>query len=105
MTHQPVVSLKPLSANQLSAIGIALDRWLRDKRNSQRAWDRILAVCNGVHSRQITGDTPLAVMVRRWLIYREAECRTRTSDGAIDEFNQAYAAWKVWKRHHDRASR
>ena len=100
MTHCKTspTTCKPLSANQLRAMGGAIDRWLRDKRNSQRTWDRLLAVCYGVHSRQITGDTPLAVMVRRWLVYREAERRTHSRDGAIDEFNQAYAAWQHWKR-------
>ena len=98
MTRRMAASAKSLSSTQLHAIGVALDRWLRDKRNSQRTWDRLLAACHGVHSRQITGKTSLAMMVRQLLIYREAEHRTRTSDGAIIEFNQAYAAWQHWKQ-------
>ena len=98
MTRQPVVSLKPLSSTQLRTLGSALDRWLRDKRNSQRTWERLLTACQGVHSRQVSGDKPLNVMVRLWLRYREAERRTHSRDGAIDEFNQAYAAWQRWTR-------
>ena len=100
MTHCKTspTTRKPLSANQLRAMGGAIDRWLRDKRNSQRTWDRLLAACQGVHSRQVSGDRPLNVMVRLWLRYREAERRTHSWDGAIDEFNQAYAAWQRWKR-------
>ncbi len=94
----PPTTLKPLSANRMQAIGRAIDRWLRDRRNSQRTWDRLLTACAGIRSQQITGNSPLAEMVRRWLRYREAERRTRSRDGAIDEFNQAYAAWQHWKR-------
>ena len=90
----PPTTLKSLSANRVQVIGRAIDRWLRDRRT----WERLLAACNGVHAQQITGDSALAEMVRRWLIYREAERRTRSRDGAINEFNQAYAAWQRWKR-------
>ena len=100
MTHCKTspTTRKPLSANQLSVMGGAIDRWLRDKRNSQRTWERLLAACQGVHSQQVSGDKPLNVMVRLWLRYREAERRTHSRDGAIDEFNQAYAAWQHWTR-------
>ena len=98
MTRQPGVALKPLSPAQLRTIGGAIDRWLRDRRNSPRTWERLLTACNGVHAQQITGDSALAEMVRRWLIYREAERRTHSRDGALTEFNQAYAAWQTWKR-------
>ncbi len=98
MTRQPGVALKPLSANQLRAMGGAIDRWLRDRRNSPRTWERLLTACKDVRVQQITGDSALAEMVRRWLIYREAERRTRSRDGALTEFNQAYAAWQRWKR-------
>ncbi len=100
MTHCKTspTTRKPLSSNQLRAMGGAIDRWLRDKRNSQRTWDRLLAACQGVHSQQIAGDSALAEMVRLWLRYREAERRTHSRDGAIDEFNQAYTAWQTWKR-------
>ncbi len=98
MTRQPGVALKPLSPAQLRMIGGAIDRWLRDRRNSPRTWERLLAACKDVRAQQITGDSALAEMVRRWLIYRAAERRTRSRDGAISEFNQAYAAWQTWKR-------
>lgn len=98
MTRRMAASAKSLSPTRLRAIGDALHRWLRDQRNSPRIWEQLLTACDGVKSEQIIGDSPLAEMVRLWLRYREAERRTRTSNGAIDEFNQAYAAWQRWKR-------
>ena len=88
---------RALSEEQVHDIGYAIHLWLGNKRGSQRAWDQMIAACEGIRASQVKGKSEVSRLVRTWLQYLEAERRTHHSLGASDQFDRAYTIWLNWK--------
>ena len=85
----------PLTPAQVHTISLAINRWFRNKRGSDRVWHSLVQACGVAAPQHVKGCTLEARLVRHWLKYRELARREsdRNSPAVIEQFNQSYALW------------
>jgi hypothetical protein len=86
---------QPLTLAQIHTIGLALNRWFRNRRGSDRVWQSLVQACGTAAPQHVKGCTPEARLVRHWLKYRELARRAGSvnAPAVIDQFNLAYTPW------------
>ena len=84
-----------LTPAQVHTIGLAIDRWFRNRRGGDRVWQSLVQACGTAAPQHVKGCTPEARLVRHWLKYRELARRegSVSAPAVIDQFNLAYTLW------------
>ena len=91
----------PLTPAQVHTIRLAITRWFRNQRGSDRVWQSLVQSCGTAEPAHIKGCTPEARLVRQWLKYREVARRAANPHSleVIEQFNQTYVLWLTnWGR-------
>jgi hypothetical protein len=99
-TRSATSTMPPLTPAQVHTIGLALNRWFRNQRGSDRVWQSLVHACGTAAPQHVKGCTPEARLVRHWLKYRELARRegSVSAPAVIDQFNLAYTLWLTCQR-------